>query len=262
MNSTAKWCTGMEIQRKKEDRQNLTLEQVKQAYGFWGRHPRLYAFLCRLVSLGGKTEESLRRRAVEHLASVQEGKILEIACGTGRDLPYVEQIVGPRMTLFALDYTPEMLEVAQQSAAEHKWENLHFIQGDAAVLPFRDGVFAGVLCVFGMSAIPGYPACLREALRVTKIGGRLVVCDGRPFHGGWRWVNPLITFLLRRTTCWAYERDIVSDLRRLDPELVVEEWNAGTLFIAELRPKAARSAFDTMIPFPIKTRSNNYAGNR
>lgn len=251
----------MEIQRKKEDRPNLTLKQVKQAYGFWGRHPRLYAFLCRLVSLGGEKEKRLRRRAVEHLASVQGGKILEIACGTGRDLPYVERLVGARTTLFALDYTPEMLEVAQKSAAEHKWENLHFIRGDAAALPFRDGAFDGVLCIFGMSAIPGYPACLHEALRVTSTGGRLVICDGRLFHGGWRWVNPLIMFLLGRTTCWAYERDIVSDLRGLDPDLVVEEWNAGTLFIAELRPGTARSASTTEIPFSVKTRSEDYAGN-
>lgn len=212
----------------------FSLSQVRQTYGFWGRHPQLYAFLCSLVSLGHRKEEVLRRRAVEHLAAGQGNSILEIACGTGSDLPYVEQAVGPEATLVALDYTWEMLSVARQSAMQGDWDNLFFVRGDAATLPFRDGAFDGVLCVFGMSAIPDYPACLHEAFRVTKTGGRLVVCDGRPFRRGWRWVNPIIKPFLRKTTCWAYDRDIVSDLRTLDPNMTVEEFNAGTLFIAVL----------------------------
>ncbi len=239
----------MNAWREGESHKGLTLREVRRAYSFWGRHPQLYAFLCSLISLGHCKEERLRRRAVEYLAAGQGKRILEIACGTGRDLPYVEEAVGPEATLVALDYTREMLGVARQNAMHRGQERLSFVRGDAATLPFRNGAFDGVLCVFGMSAIPDYPACLREALRVTRVGGRLVVCDGRPFRGGWRWVNLFIKPLLRRTTCWAYERDTVNDLRAFDPDLMVEEFNAGTLFIAALTRSAERFSREKAIPF-------------
>ena len=51
------------------------------------------------------------------------------------------------------------------------------VAGDALALPFRDGCFDAVTISFGLRNIANVPAALGELARVTRSGGRLVVCE-------------------------------------------------------------------------------------
>ena len=51
------------------------------------------------------------------------------------------------------------------------------VAGDAMYLPFADGVFDAVTISFGLRNVVDFAAGLREMARVTKPGGRLVVCE-------------------------------------------------------------------------------------
>lgn len=99
-------------------------------------------------------------------------RILEIAAGTGRTSI---QLSAEGFSVFGLDITPEMLQLAIQKRAEKK--GIHFIRGDAFCLPFPMGAFDAVFCSRMLQMIPReyYGDLGGEVERVLKPGGLLIV---------------------------------------------------------------------------------------
>ena len=110
------------------------------------------------------------RRAVFDAAGTQRGDlVLDLAAGTGTSsLPFVEA----GRTVVPCDFSMGMLQVGKQARPQ-----LPFTAGDGTRLPFADGVFDAVTISFGLRNIVDPLAGLREMRRVTRPGGRLVVCE-------------------------------------------------------------------------------------
>lgn len=159
-------------------------------------------------------------------------RVLEVACGTGRDFPYIEDAIGPLGTLVAFDCSAEMLDAAQQAAARHSWQNIDFVQGDAAALDVSGKPFDGVLCVLALSAIPERLAALHRFKQVLRPGGRLAVCDARPFFGAASILNGALKALYRPTTGWDPDRHLIGDIESVFGNVRTERFNAGTFFVA------------------------------
>jgi demethylmenaquinone methyltransferase/2-methoxy-6-polyprenyl-1,4-benzoquinol methylase len=70
------------------------------------------------------------------------------------------------------DFSLGMLQVGKQARPA-----LPFVAGDGTRLPFADATFDAVTISFGLRNIVDPSAGLREMLRVTRPGGRLVVCE-------------------------------------------------------------------------------------
>lgn len=100
------------------------------------------------------------------------GEVLEVAVGTGLNLPCYPGGV----TLTGLDLSEGMLAIARDRARRLGRE-VTLRQGNAEELPFADAVFDTVLCTFGLCAIPGHAAAVREMVRVLRPGGRLILVD-------------------------------------------------------------------------------------
>ena len=98
--------------------------------------------------------------------------VLDVGCGTG---PVIELLSKkyPEKHFVGLDITSAMIEVAQSK----KLPNAEFIVGDAENLPFGDGGFDAVLCANSFHHYPNPGAFLREAHRVLRPGGKLVLRD-------------------------------------------------------------------------------------
>lgn len=98
--------------------------------------------------------------------------VLDVGCGTG---PVIELLSKkyPEKHFVGLDITPAMIEVAQSK----KLPNAEFIVGDAENLPFGDGGFDAVLCANSFHHYPNPGAFLREAHRVLRPGGKLILRD-------------------------------------------------------------------------------------
>lgn len=95
--------------------------------------------------------------------------VLDLAAGTGTSAaPFAA--AGARVV--ACDFSLGMLAVGSRRRG-----GLDFVAGDGMRLPFGDDVFDAVTISFGLRNLHDPAAGLRELLRVTRPGGRLVVCE-------------------------------------------------------------------------------------
>ena len=126
-----------------------------------------YDFLNDLLSLG---RTKAWRRVVTSIIAPKPGmKILDIAAGTGSSS---RPLVDKSAEVTALDFSNGMIE---QGRKQNK--NINFVQGDALKLPFEDGAFDVTTISFGLRNTSNTDKALKEALRVTKAGGRIVVAE-------------------------------------------------------------------------------------
>jgi len=120
-----------------------------------------------LLSLG---QARLWRKAVAQAVDARPGeRVLDLAAGTGTSSVPFQQAGA---SVVACDFSLGMLEVGRQ-----RNPFLDFAAGDATKLPFQDGVFDAVTISFGLRNVEDTTAALRELRRVTKPGGRLLVCE-------------------------------------------------------------------------------------
>ncbi len=209
----------------------VPLDFVDRVYGFWGRHPGLYAAQDYVTFLGQPGR--VRRAAVAALGLPEGGTVLEVACGSGRNFPHLIGAIGPRGHLVGFDYSQSMLGAAAESCRRRGWKQVELIQGDAAALDVGARRFDGVLCVLGMSAIPDWRRALARCRDVLVPGGTLSVCDARLFSSpALAWLNPAITRAYAAAAAWAPDRDIPGAMQAIFGNVRTRSYNAGTFVVA------------------------------
>ncbi len=120
----------------------------------------------------GRWERILFPGNREWACSQAEGDVLEIAAGTARNLAHYP--AGIRLT--GVELSPEMAELGRRRARELGRE-IDLRVGDAQRLDFADESFDTVVCTYGLCTIPDDRAAVREAKRVLRRGGRLVLAE-------------------------------------------------------------------------------------
>lgn len=138
---------------------------------------RKYDAVLRLQSLLiGCWEPAERRRMVELLAAPKGGRVLEIAVGTGANLPFLSRVVGSGGEIIGVDLSMAMIDVAQRRAQSLP-SSVHFVRADACHLPFADDTFDAVFHFGGLNMFGDVEAALREMVRVAKPGASIVTSD-------------------------------------------------------------------------------------
>ena len=111
-----------------------------------------------------------RRASVARLPVDVEARVLIDGVGTGLDLPFLP----PTHRYTALDITRAMLARAVKRGID---VDVDWVEGDSQRLPFRDAAFDYVILHLILAVVPDGRAALREAARVVKPGGQLLVFD-------------------------------------------------------------------------------------
>lgn len=114
----------------------------------------------------------------EWLGERAHGRVLEVAIGTGRNLPFYPADV----SLTGVDLSPAMLAIARQRAAG-LGRDVDLQEGDAERLPFDSASFDTVVCALSLCTIPDPATAIRQMRRVLVPGGRLLLLD----HIGSTW---------------------------------------------------------------------------
>jgi ubiquinone/menaquinone biosynthesis C-methylase UbiE len=132
----------------------------------WDRHARNYdrqmAFWERRLFGDGR----------QWVCQQATGQVLEVAIGTGRNLP----LYPPDVRLTGIDFNPRMLELARRRADE-LGRQVDLRLGDAQALNLPHAWFDTAVCTLSLCAIPDQRRAIAEMWRVLRPGGRLLLLD-------------------------------------------------------------------------------------
>ena len=161
-------------------------------------------------------QTALWRRATTRALNVGVGsRVLDMAAGTGTSSVAIAKTGA---SVIAADFSPGMIAEGKRRHPNHP--TLTFQLADATQLPFGDNEFDAVTISFGLRNVVDVPKALAEFYRVTKPGGRVVVCEfstppnrlvRAAYHWYQRWVMPvLVKIVSSNDTAYDYLNESIA----------------------------------------------------
>ena len=174
----------------------------------------------------------IRPRAVKRLDLKSGDCVLEVGCGSGRNLPYLSRAVGPGGRVYGIDISEGMLAKARASCEKNALTNVTLIRSDASEYELPEAV-DGAMFSLSYCVMRDRKQALQHAWQQLKPGGRVLLLDAKTLSG-WlgRLLYPLALWTLKVTVLGSPDIDELKDLKELTGQVEVEELQFGTYFIA------------------------------
>jgi ubiquinone/menaquinone biosynthesis C-methylase UbiE len=151
---------------------SMDTEQIRSRYDEWAGN-------WRLVNGINDTLLLLNRLRRKHLSSAT-GAVLDVACGTGENFPYLSRAT----SIAAFDVSSEMVKESDRRRRQMGVEIELFV-GDAQSVPFSNDTFDHVVSAFSTCTFPDYVAAFQEMMRVLKPDGRILLLEHGRSDIGW-----------------------------------------------------------------------------
>ena len=186
-------------------------ERVREVYD---RTARGYDLALAAFPLVGFRAGAYRRAAIEALHVRPGDVVLDVGCGTGRNLPFLARAVGAEGRVVGLDVSSGALDRARQRTRGLGVELVH-----ADALSADLGAPDRVLATFSLSMMPDPEAVIERAARALAPHGRVAVLDFR-IPRSWPGLVQTAAFALARPLGETWEmarRDLRPVLHRYAP---------------------------------------------
>jgi phosphatidylethanolamine/phosphatidyl-N-methylethanolamine N-methyltransferase len=139
-------------------------EQIERVYSnYAGVYDRVF----------GRVFQDSREAVVRNLKVEPGERVLEVGVGTGLCLP----LYPPNCDITAIDVSQPMLEKAVARVKEHGLTNVKLLKMDAGDMDFPDSSFDTVIAAYVVTAVPDYRKLMKEMIRVSRVGGRLILLN-------------------------------------------------------------------------------------
>jgi ubiquinone/menaquinone biosynthesis C-methylase UbiE len=173
----------------------------------------------------------IRAATVERMALRPGARVLEVGCGTGRNIPALMEAIGASGHLFGVDLSDEMLTLAKELCARQGWQNVTLLLSDATAYCLPERMDA-VLFSLSYCTMPHHQKVLRHAWEQLRPGGCIVVLDSKVPGGlAGRLLRPLMFWTSRATVLGNPDVHPWEELRALAGRIEFEERFGGTYFI-------------------------------
>lgn len=149
-------------------------ERAQYVQDMFARIAGRYDLMNRVMTFG--QDARWRRFVIGQAQLPPGGRLLDIATGTG-DIAYEATRQHPNVQAVGGDFTLEMMQVGKRYAERRA---LQWVGADTLALPFAGNTFDAVTSGFLMRNVIDVPGALREQVRVTRPGGRLVILESSP----------------------------------------------------------------------------------
>ncbi|HEX9941172.1 MAG TPA: methyltransferase domain-containing protein [Thermoanaerobaculia bacterium] len=199
-------------------------EVVRRRFDRLAKH---YVLLEWLLTL----PPGIRRRGVQALNLRIGDSVLEVGCGTGRNLSLLRDAVGEEGRIYGIDLSEGMLAEARELIARHGWKNVELLHADAltAELP---SALAGALFSLSYGTMAERRRILRRIWTCIHPEGRVVILDAKVPAGMLGILTRKLIFAVSRATVLGNpDHKPWDDLSELTPNVELREELLGSYFI-------------------------------
>lgn len=217
MNSIAKWV-------------DYDIPFVRQRYN---RLAKFFVFFEWLFLL----PRSIRSKAVNRLELKRGSRVLEVGCGTGRNLAPLLEAVEAEGHVYGVDLSEGMLAEAKELCTQAGWNNVQLMRADAADYVLPEPV-DGAIFSLSYAVIPHHRDALRHAWNQLRPGGCLVIMDAKlPSGILGKLLHPFVVWTSRLTVLGNPDVRPWDELRELTDDVDYEEAQFGTYYICRARKR-------------------------
>lgn len=146
---------------------------------FYSQIFRRYDLVNRLFTFG--MDRKWRKDAAKNCLSNNPETIIDLCCGTGDLAIHMAELSHGKVRITGFDFNNEMLSYARTKVSKNYFQNIEFVEGEAANIPFRDEAFDCMTIAFGFRNLcfenPERDKHIMEMNRVLKKGGKLIILE-------------------------------------------------------------------------------------
>lgn len=205
-------------------------QKSSMVHGVFSNVASKYDLMNDLMSFG--IHRLWKDAMMDWLAPRNGQKLLDVAGGTG-DIAFRFLKRAPHAHATILDMTQDMLNAGQKRAeAADMADRLDWVCGDAMALPFQDSSFDVYTISFGIRNVTRLQDAIKEAYRVLKPGGRLMILEFSQIP------NPAMQ--------WAYDRYSFNIIPPLG-KVIVNDAESYQYLVESIRKFPDQDAFLSMI---------------